>query len=181
MKTIKVCFIALSVFALTLVSGSTFSQSTGNPEFSPLRTSRQRPPERSLTPQTKFIKAQNAIPNKYVVVLNDDVVSDQSPAAARRAKVAAVADTLARVHAGKVGFVYETALKGFSIELPNEAAAIALSQDPQVRFVEENALLHTTAVQPTHRRGGWIESTRCFYRSTTSTSTTPAGVASRLT
>src|SRR6266404_1753006 len=148
MKTIKVCFIALSVFALTLVSGSTFSQSTGNPEFSPLRTSRQRPPERSLTPQTKFVKGQNAIPNKYVVVLNDDVVSDQSPAAARRAKVAAVADTLARVHAGKVGFVYETALKGFSIELPNEAAAIALSQDPQVRFVEENALLHTTAVQP---------------------------------
>ena len=148
MKTIKVCFIALSVFALTLVSGSTLSQSTGNPEFSPLQTSPQRPTQRSLTPPTKFVKGQNAIPNKYVVVLNDDVVSDQSPATARRARVAAVADTLARVHAGKVGFVYETALKGFSIELPNEAAAIALSQDPQVRFVEENALLHTTAVQP---------------------------------
>src|SRR5258705_7015150 len=140
MKTIKVCFIALSVFALTLVSGSTLSQSRGNPEFSPLQTARQRPVPRSLTPPSKFVKGQNAIPNKYVVVLNDDVVSNQSPAAARRAKVAAVANTLARIHAGKVGFVYETALKGFSIELPNETAARALSQNPQVKFDDENVI-----------------------------------------
>jgi hypothetical protein len=151
MKRIKICFVALSMFALALVPVSTIGQSTVDnrmSEFSPLQTSRQQPAQRSLTPPTKFVKGRNAIPNQYVVVLNDDVVSDQSPAAARRAAVAAIANTLARIHAGKVGFVYETALKGFSIELPNEAAAIALSQNPQVKFVEENVLLHTTAVQP---------------------------------
>src|SRR5712664_1880602 len=100
MKTIKVCFIALSVFALTLVSGSTLSQSTGNPEFSPLRTSRQQPTERSLTQQTKFIKAQTAIPNKYIVVLNDDVVSIRASLATRRAKVSSIANALARAHGG---------------------------------------------------------------------------------
>jgi len=158
MKSIKTCFVALSVFALALVATSvptsTIGQSTVRngidypPEFSPLRTSRPRPTERSLTPQTKFIKVQNAIPNKYIVVLNDDVVLDRSPVAARRAKVASIANTIARVHAGKVGFVYETALKGFSIELPKETAAIAISQNPQVKWVEEVGLVQISTVQP---------------------------------
>src|SRR6266404_1090354 len=147
MKTIKVCFIALSVFALTLVSGSTFSQSTGNPEFSPLRTSRQRPTERSLTPQTKFIKAQTAIPNKYIVVLNDNVVSIRASLATRRAKVSSIANALARAHGGHVGFIYETALMGFSVDLPNGNAAVAISENPQVRWVEEAAVLQPLDVQ----------------------------------
>jgi len=155
MKSIKIYFVALSIFALALVAmsvpTSTIGQSTaGNypPEFSPLRTSRPSPTERSLTPQTKFIKVQNAVPNKYIVVLNDDVVLDQSPVAARRAKVASIANTIARVHAGKVGFVYETALKGFSIELPKETAAIAISQNPQVKWVEEAGRFEVFDVQP---------------------------------
>lgn len=154
MKGIKICFVALSIFALALIPMSTIGQSpVGDgtnypPGFSPLRTSRPRPTERSLTPQTKFVRVQNAIPNKYIVVLNDDVVSDRSSLATRLAKVRAIANTFARLHAGKVGFVYETALKGFSIELPNEAAALALSQNPQVKFVEEDVLLNTSSVQP---------------------------------
>jgi hypothetical protein len=147
MKTIKVCFIALSVFALTLVSGSTFSQSTGNPEFSPLRTSRQRPTEQSLTPQSKFIKAQTAIPNKYIVVLNDNVVSIRPSLATRRAKVSSIANALARAHGGRVGFIYETALMGFSVDLPNGNAAVAISENPQVRWVEEAAVLQPLDVQ----------------------------------
>src|SRR6266404_3972139 len=147
MKTIKVCFIALSVFALTLVSGSTFSQSTGNPEFSPLRTSPQRPTQRSLTPQTKFIKAQTAIPNKYIVVLNDNVVSIRASLATRRAKVSSIANALARAHGGHVGFIYETALMGFSVDLPNGNAAVAISENPQVRWVEEAAVLQPLDVQ----------------------------------
>lgn len=39
-----------------------------------------------------------------------------------------------------MGFIYETALVGFSIELPNEAAALAVSRNPQVKFVEEDGL-----------------------------------------
>jgi len=53
--------------------------------------------------------------------------------------VTSLANALARAHGGSVGFIYETALKGFSVELPNEAVAIALSHNPQVDWVEEVA------------------------------------------
>lgn len=158
MKSIKRNFVALSVFALALIATSvpisTIGQSTVDdrtiypPEFSPLTTSRPLPQEQTLTLQTKFIRGQNAIPNKYIVVLNDEVVSDESAPATRRAKVTSIANAFARAHAGNVGFVYETALKGFSIELPNENAAIAISQNPRVKFVEEQVLLFTSTVQP---------------------------------
>lgn len=48
---------------------------------------------------------------------------------------AAVAEELAQRAGGQVGFVYEHALKGFSIELPAPAAA-ALANDPRVAYVE---------------------------------------------
>ena len=44
-----------------------------------------------------------------------------------------------QLQGGKVGFIYETALVGFSIELPNEAAALAISRSPRVKYVEEDA------------------------------------------
>jgi subtilisin family serine protease len=154
MKRIKICFVALSIFALALIPMSTIGQSqigdgaTYPPEFSPLRTSRPRPTERSLTPQTKFIKVENAVPNRYIVVLNDEVVSSKARVAVRRAKITSIANSIAQAHAGKVGFVYETALKGFSLELLNETAAIAISQNPQVKWVEEVGQVQLSSVQP---------------------------------
>ncbi|HEV2801258.1 MAG TPA: S8 family serine peptidase, partial [Pyrinomonadaceae bacterium] len=53
---------------------------------------------------------------------------------------------LAREHGGKVGFVYQHALRGFSVEL-SEARAIALSRNPQVEYVEEDSLVEGAAVQ----------------------------------
>jgi len=61
--------------------------------------------------------------------------------------VTSIANALARVHAGKVAFIYETALKGFSVEFPNEAAAIALSHNPQVQWVEEVGIIQLSSVQ----------------------------------
>src|ERR1044072_1805400 len=154
MKSIKIGFIALSVFALVGIpfshSGwSTAAQETSYPpEFSPIRSSRPAPEQRALAPSTKFVRNPNAVPNRYIVVLNDDVVADRAALGTRRARVAAIAENLARARGGKVGFIYETALKGVSVELPNEAAAAARSQNPQVKWVEEIALLHTTSVQP---------------------------------
>lgn len=158
MKSIKRNFVALSLFALALIATSvpisTIGQSTVDdsttypPQFSPLRTSRPLPQEQSLTPQTKFIRVQNAIPNNYIVVLNDDAVPDQARFEIRHAQVSAIANAIARVHAGKVGVVYETALKGFSIELPSENAAIALSQNPRVKWVEEVGVIQLSTVQP---------------------------------
>jgi subtilisin family serine protease len=145
MKSIRSNFVALSILALALVVMSvpraTISQSTEGDGLS-------YPTKQSLTPQTKFIKVQNAIPNKYIVVLNDDVVSDQAKSEIRHAQVSAIASDLARVHGGKVGFIYETALKGFSIELKSEEEAIKLSQNPQVNWVEEVGVVQISTVQP---------------------------------
>ena len=125
MKKTKECLIGLTLVALLLF---------------PLPISGQRatlPPQPS---QLKFRKVSNAIPNSYIVVLNDAAVSQPATASARRAQVNAFADNFAQMHNGRVGFVYETALLGFSIELPNEAAAIAISRNPRVKFVEEDSV-----------------------------------------
>ena len=127
MNRIKDYCTSLSIFALLIF---------------PLSVAAQRaslPSQASQTAASKLNKVANAIPNKYIVVLNDDAASRTATASARRAQVSAIADNLAQQHGGKVGFVYESALLGFSIELPNETAAIALSRNPQVRFVEEDA------------------------------------------
>ncbi len=43
---------------------------------------------------------------------------------------------------------YSIALKGYAIELPNEAAAIAISKLPQVKWVEEHSLGGFRVVPP---------------------------------
>jgi subtilisin family serine protease len=156
MKTIKICFVALSILALAVVPMSTTGQGQSTvgdrifypPEMSPLVASRPPKPQRSLVPPTKFVKVQNAIPNRYIVVLNDDVVPSGAPLEVRRAQITAIAESHALAYLGKVGYIYETALKGYSIELPNEAAAVAISQDPRVKWVEEAAWLQVAQDEP---------------------------------
>ncbi|HEX7772060.1 MAG TPA: S8 family peptidase, partial [Pyrinomonadaceae bacterium] len=91
-------------------------------------------------PAAKFKRVSNAIPNKYIVVLNENVVSLNATADVRRSQVSAIADNLAQLHGGRVGFIYESALVGFSIELPNESAALAISRNPQVKYIEQDAV-----------------------------------------
>ncbi|HYY43430.1 MAG TPA: S8 family peptidase, partial [Pyrinomonadaceae bacterium] len=88
--------------------------------------------------QGKFRRVAHAVPGQYVVVLNDNAVG--------RGGVAPVAQALAQAHGGQVLFVYESALKGFAVRLP-EAAAQALSRDPRVKFVEEDAQGELAATQ----------------------------------
>ncbi len=152
MKGLKSYFLALSIFAFVLAPMLAIGQSNADesraysPEFSPLVTSRTRPQQESLAPQTKFRKAERAIPNRYIVVLNDDAVSSSS-LRTRRAKVNEIAKNFARLYAGKVGFIYETAIKGFSVELSSEELAIAISQHPQVKYVEEVGSFYPSAIQ----------------------------------
>jgi subtilisin family serine protease len=62
-------------------------------------------------------------PAGYIVVLHDSV---DSPAAAARG--------IARQVGGQVGFIYEHALKGFSIMVPPQAVA-AMEKNPKVKYV----------------------------------------------
>lgn len=84
------------------------------------------------------MKTKKAIPNRYIVVVEDDVAPDNLSVEARRGRIAAIAKGHAQTHRGAVDFIYETALKGYAIELPNEAAARAISNSPRVRWVEED-------------------------------------------
>ncbi len=126
--------IALLVFPFT----SSSQNQEPSPESSPFKTAQAVGPQGPATPQARFLKTRKPIPNRYIVVLEDDVVPDNASLEARRERVAAIARGHAQTHRGTVDFIYETALKGYAIELPNEAAARALSNSPQVKSVEED-------------------------------------------
>ena len=126
----------LSLTIAVLVLSSTKSSQMQEPPI----TSRPEQQQGSSKPASKFVRAKNPVANWYIVVLNDDVVSDNAPLEVRRAGVTAIANSHAQTYGGKVGNIYETALKGYTIELPNEAAAIAISNLPQVKWVEEGSL-----------------------------------------
>ena len=92
---------------------------------------------RSQEQDAKFRKVQKPIAGEYIVVLDDD-----TPAA----QVRTAADRLVGPHGGGVKFIYDSALKGFSARL-TESAAVAISQSPLVRFVEENGQARVTDTQ----------------------------------
>src|SRR5438067_6775126 len=111
MRKVTFCLAVLGVLALAFIFMPMRAQNQGYPfpgfppELSPLRTFRTPPAQGPLVPPTKFLKVRNAVPNKYIVVLNDDVVSGNAPLSVRRAQVSAIADSLAQAHGGKRGFV----------------------------------------------------------------------------
>ena len=87
--------------------------------------------------QNRLRRSEGAVAGSYIVVFKDSVP---------QGRVDAFAAQLAREHGGRVGFTYQHALRGFSVEL-SEAQAVALSRNPQVEFVEEDALVEGAAVQ----------------------------------
>jgi subtilisin family serine protease len=91
----------------------------------------------SQQPPAKFHKVNKAIPNQYNVALKDNIA---------RSNIRSAATNLAQAHGGKLKYVYEDALKGFTVEIP-EAAAIALSKNPQVKYVEEDGEATITDTQ----------------------------------
>jgi subtilisin family serine protease len=82
----------------------------------------------------KFRKSANAIANRYIVVLRDDAVNQ----AARDASVAEIGDSLAAGYGARIEMTYRHALNGYAMEM-TEAQAVALSLDPRVAYVEEDA------------------------------------------
>lgn len=79
----------------------------------------------------KFRRVEKGNPNNYIVVFKDSAIS--------RLRVAGEARALALAHGGELKFIYEHVLLGFAVRLP-EAAAIALSKNLQVEYVEEEAV-----------------------------------------
>ena len=83
----------------------------------------------------RLLKAERAIPGNYIVVLNEQAGEPHQAALA-----------LTFSYGGFARHVYSSALKGFSVTLP-EAAALALSRDPRVSYVEEDGEISLATTQ----------------------------------
>lgn len=91
------------------------------------------------SPDAKFLKGSRVVPGQYIVTLKDDTPRD---------KIAASAKQFVSIHGGRILFIYEDAIKGFAVEMP-EAAAIALSRNPQVEQVAENGYCSIVGAEST--------------------------------
>ncbi len=81
---------------------------------------------------------ERAIPNQYIVVLDDQHVTPN--------EVPGLAQAFARQHSGRVRFVYQDALRGFALDVSARAAA-AIARNPRVRYVEQDAVMEIVATQ----------------------------------
>src|SRR5919108_1782352 len=80
-----------------------------------------------------------AIPNQYIVVLDDRQVAAPD--------VPALAQAMARQQGARVLHIYERALRGFAAQMSATAAA-ALARNPRVRYVEQDSVMIAIDTQP---------------------------------
>lgn len=80
---------------------------------------------------------KNGVPDVYIVVLRDGVARTPGGQRPDLPAAAQVAQALGRAHGGEVTEVWEHALRGFVIRMP-EARARKLAEDPRVESVEQN-------------------------------------------
>lgn len=94
-------------------------------------------PSQGNGPDNKFRRARNAVQGQYIVRLKDDI---------RPEDVDFVANQLLVRHQGTTLGLYRNTIKGFAIQMP-EAAAIALSHEPSVAYVQEDGMVRVAATQ----------------------------------
>ena len=99
-------------------------------------------PEKPEKAEKYRAKGKDAIPDQYIVVLNEEAAGLRGDFS----QAEQVADVLAGAYGGKLKHVYKHALQGFSVTLKKDAA-LALADDPRVEYVEEDAEMTTTATQ----------------------------------
>ncbi len=93
---------------------------------------------RSFVEGSRLLKSEKAVPGQYIVVLD--------PKAVAGTQVGLLAGQLSALHGASVKHVYSRALQGFSARMP-EKAALRLSNDPRVLYVEEDAEVSVEASQ----------------------------------
>ena len=90
----------------------------------------------------KFRRSANAIPNRYIVLLNEN----SSDLLAEPVQVDIESSKLARIYGGTTNRIFTSALKGYSVEM-SETEAIALSRDALVKYVVEDTIMAATSTQ----------------------------------
>ncbi|MEQ8977341.1 MAG: S8 family serine peptidase, partial [Deltaproteobacteria bacterium] len=95
------------------------------------------PPEPSATSES-YVAAPNAIPNRYIVVLNDEMVTASG--------LDSTCDDLGDSHAAVVSRRFRHTVRGFAARMSRQQA-LAMAQDPRVAFVEEDAIVQANVTQ----------------------------------
>src|SRR5688572_18403843 len=97
---------------------------------------------RTSAQEDKFRRSGNAIPGRYIVLLEDSAVGARGD----HSIADVVAADMTLTYGGKVEHVYKHAVSGFSVEM-KAAAAEDLSKDPRVKYVEEDSEVYAIATQ----------------------------------
>jgi subtilisin family serine protease len=97
----------------------------------------------SLRSTAKFHrKGARAIPNQYIVVLDQDAVGKEGDVAVATRET----DSLLAGFGRKADQMFAHAIYGFSVQMTEEEA-LALSEDPRVAFVEEDQIMEAVITQ----------------------------------
>ncbi len=96
----------------------------------------------------KFKKSKDAIPNRFIVVLNKDrnVFSEAVPSPLQTDRVQRMSRDLTTAYGGRVDRTFSFAIQAFSIEMTPEQA-LRLSQDTRVKYVEEDFIVRKNETQ----------------------------------
>ena len=119
----------MKLFLITIVSTLALWTAFPNRDVALAEATAQDP-----VPQVKLRRHPNRIPNRYIVVLKDEAAGPRGESS----QAGEVGAALTQAYGGSIERVFKHALNGFSARI-SEAEAIALSQDPRVAYVEEDA------------------------------------------
>jgi subtilisin family serine protease len=100
-------------------------------------------PDKEEKVKEKFLrKGDKAIPEQFIVVLDESVTGPLGDFAMTEQ----MAELMSITYGGKVKHIYKHALGGYAVNMSKEAA-IGLSNDPRVLYVEEDGVMQANVVQ----------------------------------
>ncbi|WP_257449824.1 Ig-like domain-containing protein [Archangium lipolyticum] len=122
--------VTLLAAALVLASCEPTSKDRTNEAETSSKTETARA-TRAFVAGSRLLKTDKAVPGRYIVVLEEKT-------GVQAQVVGQVATQLSALHGASVQHVYSRALQGFAVTM-TESAALKLSNDPRVRYVEEDS------------------------------------------
>jgi subtilisin family serine protease len=137
-------FFFLAVLAAVVIANYALIPSSSN------ASAKEQP---TLTASTIPAKGQkiffkkNGIPNKYIVVFEDSQLGESMAPQTAESN----AQYLSNVYGGEVGNTFSAAIRGF-VSAMSEKQARAMSQDPNVRYVEQDEEI---SISSTQASAGW--------------------------
>jgi aqualysin 1 len=135
--------VGLAGVALFVALAGTNAPATGRPDQEKASNAPRAGAAPAAQEDGKFRRVPNAAVGRYVVVLNEWAAGPPGAGAA----AGVVGRALTGVFGGSIDHVYQHAVLGFSVRMP-EAAARLLARDERVAFVEEDGIVEAVDTQP---------------------------------